>query len=212
MKCYTGKEKLNARLNTIITPYRELFNNSIPINEQYWTLAGSILNEKGKINKDSEINQLLSENLISKSQFFGVDQNKEIIQSNSNNMKEVNWIHNTLKDAILNAIQNNSFNPAIINIDHVSMPKQACKDFKDIFKILTLIKKKNLLVILNTLTTNPYNNESCDPNSIVDILNSDQFFSHYLKTGNWNTLNKHYNYSGSGNTKKSKLTTLIFWR
>jgi hypothetical protein len=214
MKCYTGTGKLKARFNTIIAPYQELFQKSIPEDEQYWTLAGSVLDEAGNFNKESEINQILSANLIAPNQFFGVDKNKQIIDTNKQAYPKVNWIHNTLKDAILKAIDTHNFNPAIVNIDHVYMPKQACKDFKDIFKILTSTNKRNMLVVFNTLTTNPYNGDECNPNVIIDILNSDRFFAHYLADGGWNTIDRHYNYSGSGigNKKRSKLSTILFWR
>lgn len=86
MPDYKTEQKVKAREENV-NLYRALSGlRFIPKDRQYWTLAN-----RQDASPDSEINQLVSLDLLSKSQFHGVDRSIALIEANRADHPEAHW-------------------------------------------------------------------------------------------------------------------------
>jgi hypothetical protein len=117
-KEWTTQVKISSRQSNIIDYYRHFFNNKIPDDRQYWTLCGECVSNKN-LKKGSEPDQMIKSGLISANQFFGVEIDDQIYKINSS-CKSCNFLHGELFNKILQAHNNQTFNPSIINCDFLA--------------------------------------------------------------------------------------------
>lgn len=206
-KIWSDPLKVAARHDTVIYPYFSIFGKSIPKSEQYWTLAGSVSNDQGKVNSDCEAMQVLRNGLVKPDQFFGVDVSEEVINKNKELLPNFNWHHGRLSQI---ARRTPNFNPAIINIDHHKMIDRASSDLFSMISILNGMKKKNILLIFNVLAKNPYDGHEEKEESIISKLCSNHNFRDFLNkfTPFNDTL---YRYEGTGVGRK-KFLSFIFYK
>jgi hypothetical protein len=120
-KFYNCPKKIKARHQTIIAPYKTIFQNSLPQNKQYWTMCSNHSDEQGNFQPHSELGQLLEESLITENQFYGVDIEPNIIQLNKLAKPNVNWINDDFLRAMQKAFKENNFNPGVVNADLISL-------------------------------------------------------------------------------------------
>jgi hypothetical protein len=206
-KNWSGKSKVAARHDTVIYPYYSIFGQSIPKNEQYWTLAGNVGNNEGEINPECEALQVTNSKLVSPNQFFGVDVSEEVISKNKILLPKFNWMNGRLSQV---ARQTPKFNPAIINIDHHKMIEAASSDLFSMISILNKIEKPNILLVFNVLAKNPYNGYEDSEDSIVRFLCSNHHFQEFLTK--FNPFNRGvYRYEGTGIGIK-KFLSFIFYK
>jgi hypothetical protein len=83
----------------------------LPADRQYWTLANEQPDEDG-----SEINQLVDMGFLSKSQFYGVDNKKAIIDANKLAHATAHWFYGSWIDIIS---EYPDFNPGVIYLDAI---------------------------------------------------------------------------------------------
>lgn len=113
-----------------------------PLDRQYWTLCNkqpNILTET----YGSEICQLEKYGL-NKKQFYGVDNNQEIIDFNKKEHPEANWFCGNFTDVIEDNFR--TFNPAIVNFDSTQIIDTK-KFIKDVAKIMNCCCNETLFVV-----------------------------------------------------------------
>ena len=211
-------KKEAAREETIISVYRELFGHSLPEGKQYWSMCSGHTNPDGTFSHGSELGQMLKEGLITVDQFHGVDIVEEIIQKNKNALPESNWHHGDFVRMMKKAYLQNSFNPAIINADFVSMSKKASVEVSDIIELLTYIKAKNVMVVSNIMYNNPYGDKriskplDTNPDEILEDYMKHNVFKSSWKEGEWNLYPDSYFYYGTGKDSRTVMMSSIFYK
>jgi len=161
--------KIEARYKTIIEMYRKVFEvESIPKEAQYWTMCGAHYNRNKSIM--GELGNLVKSKLILPEQFYGVDKEEKIINTNRKLYPNINWINNDFLKAISKQIIKKQFNPAIINYDGVMQPKYGVDYLKKLFITINNNVSDQLLLISNFVLTNPYTKSKKLTFNINDII------------------------------------------
>jgi hypothetical protein len=198
--------KYQARLDTIINVYKSLFHNSIPTHQQYYTLSGPITSDNKSIGKYSELQQLLSSNLITQNQYHGIDYNLDIINQNKLAAPNANFHHgdffNTLKH-LSNTLPN--FNPAIIHADFINCIKKTQNTIANILYLLNKSNSNNTLLTINLPYNNPYKsskNITPNPHTIWNTLSNNQRFADAF-LNNWQLIPHYYQYNGTGDNSNT---------
>jgi len=196
MNFFLLKEKIEARQETLVKTYWDIFGGSIPNDKQYWTLCHNQPNKQG-----SEINQLVRLGLINKRQFHGVDKSKSIISQNKKIHPDAFWHWGEWIDVIKN---NPKFNPALIYLDTMYV---TTKGPALTITMQTLgVCPAHTMVAVNVMLTNPHSGESFDdqefPKNIRELLTPEANKS-------WHEYKGFYIYSS---TKRTFMGTYIFWR
>lgn len=197
-KNWSCPKKQTARLETIISQYRDNFGHSIPADNQYWTLCGQCATAEGEPLHGCEIWQLLDSNIISTNQFHGVEINKEIHDLNVKAFPEMNWHNDDFYRAMIKAKDERYFNPSIINID---LPKTPDGGAGYISKIMAFIAtcSNNVLVVANMILRMRYYTAK-DGDYVINLLNKYPQFRFAMRTANWKLSDCYYEYAGAGET------------
>lgn len=203
-KIWDCPKKSNARLNTIIEPYNKFFGAKMPKEKQYWTVCGQHTLEDGTFNNNSELGQILQHGLITKDQFHGVDLNKDIIEANINVSPESHWYCGDF----YNEIQNETFNPHIVNLDLIGMPKTQANYINDVFQFLTSFDGEMLLIINLVVEYQRFVDRNTTINELIDILNNKMSFRKSISK--WTLPDyKYFEYDGTGAKSRSKMASLV---
>jgi hypothetical protein len=219
MKAYCNcTKKTQARLESIIEPYKELFNhNSLPLNKQYITLCASHKDlYSNNLSKDSELDQLINEKFISSlSQFHGVDKDPNIINENRtisyNQYKLLDvtgcptWHMGRLTNVINGLSCQQWYDPGVINYDSINMPNKASDTLNKLFHYNRNINE--LLIVSNFVLRARH--KICDPSLLFEELKQ----YNVLKTAKENGFSWKeavYVYNGTGRTSTIMGTVLFF--
>lgn len=200
-------EKKFARSLTIINVYRQLFEKQIPEDKQYWSMCGAHF-DKNRLPILGELGHLLENELIEKHQFFGVDRESSIIESNRKLFPEVNWIHGDFKDTMESYLLDGRFNPAIINYDGVMQPRFGVRYLKKIMKLLDCNFTDEVLLVSNFVLMNPYSRSDSLRFTIHYTLN--ELSSVYWIPDHWRILSKAYVYSGVSRRDNAQMGVIMF--
>lgn len=166
---WDNPDKQIARWLTIIRLYQETFHeNTIPNDQQYWSLCGAHTKNNKPIK--GELGHLLEYGLIQKNQYYGVDREEKIINKNKKSFPDINWIHDDFINAIENYINNKIFNPKIINYDGVMQPKNSTQYLKKILITIDDEVPNELMLVTNFVLWNPYNPSQKLRYEVKDIL------------------------------------------
>lgn len=207
---HNSVKKLQARNETIIQSYRNIFNKKcLPKEKQYWTLCSN--NVIGnQIAPNSELDQILKEGLIKPYQYNGVDSNTEIINKNSK-LKFVNWHVGDFYSVLAKNSNLDNFNPGIINCDLISMKYQGTILVSKILSLISNLKIKDIMIITNyILKQRIYKNK---PEEILKTLYQNDLFKlygSYWKIYGDSESKYMYIYKGSGKNT-TIMGTLIFY-
>ena len=147
-KNWSSNRKKEARYETIISQYRKHFRHSLPVDKQYWTMCGQCATSEGEQLVGSEIWQILKENFIIPSQFYGVENDPGIHDLNTQAFPLSNWINDDFYHAMVVAQSEGKFNPGVVNIDLVHTPDVGTSQVAKILAMLTATTD-NVLVIAN---------------------------------------------------------------
>lgn len=187
-------------------------NPSLPYNKQYVTLC----NYQDK-SPTSEINQLVSSKLITKSQFIGIDNTKKYINRNRKNHPEAEFLHGDWNLVI----GSNEFNPGLIYLDSTYFADR--KPALDALKNTMSICDHGTLLICNVMETNPRSGIgfSLNAEQLISGLLADQIPVAYM---HWNKNKENlsieeinssvirvdsYDYRTTG---KTKMRSFIFYK
>lgn len=205
-KNWSCPKKTTARQETIINQYREHYGYSLPIDAQYWSMAGQCATSDGSPLIGCELDQVVSSGLITETQFYGVEIEKDIYDLNRQAYPNSNWYN----DDFLNAmICNSNFNPGIVNADLIQTPETGslyiakCMDFLSQF-INDIMFVANFIIQMRHYDLK-------DGNYVIESLNKQPLFVHAMTHGSWVFDNKFYKYNGTGSEKsKIAMGTFIF--
>lgn len=203
---WDAKPKVEARLKTIIEPYKSIFKRPLLPNEQYWTFAGGI---KGNNLDNYEVGQIINSGLVKPYQFHGVDIDEYEIDNNKKTCKNTpfsncNWHHGTLSKIIRGYVNNNNFNPAIINIDHHKMYERAILDFITIISLVNCLDKNGIMVVFN-FAVETRHHKLTNIEIIRNFLSRQPEYNKFIQKFK---LYGAYDYNGTGKGKKRFLSLM----
>lgn len=147
-----SSKKQLAREDTILTAYRTLAGQwSIPSDKQYWSMCGQNVNEDGTPRDHGEYLHLLEEGLYRPDQFFGVEINPVWHELNTH-IKGPTWLSGDFYTQMVKYSNEDNFNPAIVNMDHIRMPKSGGAAYlAKILSLLTDLGIEDVMVVGNLL-------------------------------------------------------------
>lgn len=204
-KLFTDPKKTDARHHSIIRPYRKVIDDKLTSRQQYWTLAGSVADAEGRLNQDSEVVQMRRAGFCKPEQFYGVDNSRKVITDNTFLFPQANWIHGDIYEVMKDAIVGGTFFPAVVHYDSMVMAKNALVKFGRIFTLLSK-RKEPMVLVLNVVLKNPYNNTTMTPDDVFELLVQKQW---YLNDNDKWGICPPYVYSGSGRGNK-KMCAITF--
>jgi len=208
-KDWSCPKKQQSRMDTIISPYREHFNHSLPKQLQYWTLCGQCATPEGNPLKGCELDQMVQEGLIDASQFHGVEITAEIHQLNASAWPDVHWHNDDLYRAMVVAQSKGWFKPGIVNCDFpktIDSSAASCTA-----KILAMLSEQpqDIFFLANFIVRKRFYT-SKDGNYIIEYLNKFPQFRLAFSKG-WQYDGRYYTYNGTGNVgSRTFMSTFIF--
>ena len=202
-------KKLEARYQTIIKAYREHYReNSIPRHTQYWSICGKCSDTLGTMDNNCEPDQLVKAGLIKPNQFYGVEISPEIYQLNKACSKDMNWFLGDFYEQIVEYSNHHKFNPAIVNVDMLLMPKCGVEYLSKIMHFLTAFRGNVMLVGNFIMKTRQHVSVAKD---IIRGLEREPCFQDAMNRGKWKVHKDIYLYSGTGKTR-TKMGTIILYK
>ena len=100
------------------------------------------------------------------------------------------------------------FNPAIVNVDMVYMPKRGSSYFAKILQLLTTAKEaKEVILVGNFVMESRHWRSSID--DIIDGLEKQPCFQFSMHNGNWELGDQYYTYLGTGGDSTT-MSTIIY--
>jgi len=208
-KDFSCPKKKLAREETIISPYREYFSYQLPAEKQYWTMCGQCATVSGVPIIDTEFNHIISSNLISQDQFFGIEINKDIHKVNTAAYPGIKFINGDFYSTLLEHSNNDNFNPGIINVDLLKTPQYGASTFGNIMHLISKSGINNVMLIGNFLLRVYYNKEQ-DGNEIASELKNNISYKISINTRNWKRRNQYYKYYGTGKSN-TVLGSVIYY-
>jgi len=197
-------KKIQYREQSILDPYRKYFSHSLPKNKQYWTMCGAHFNQDTPLK--GELGQLAEEELITPSQFHGVDIQEEIIERNRALYPDVNWHHGDFKEVMEQFSINGDFNPGIINYDGVRGVKFSANYVTRLLWFIDANVQDDLLFSVNILLKIPYNEDAeKEGKDFIDLL-----LKKYNCPDHWKMKSTYYNYEGTGDRSRSVMGVFTF--
>lgn len=202
-------KKLEARYQTIIKTYRDYYKqDSIPKDKQYWSICGRCSYKFNQIEPNCEPDQLVKYNLIKPKQFYGVEISPEIFEYNKKSNKKMHWFNGDFYEQMIEYSNNNKFNPAIVNVDMLLMPKCGVEYLSKVMSFLST-KTDKVMVIANFILRAWFH--KCDINEITKGLEKEPMFQCAMNNGKWKIHKKVYVYNGTGKTN-TKMGSVIFFK
>lgn len=165
---WNRQQKIEARQHSIIDVYRDIFKQqSIPPNQQYWTLCGKCVVDE-QIESGTEPDQLINSEFIKPFQFHGAEIDQDIYNNNLQ-CKQLNFYHGNIVSVLKDQHYNNKgFNPGIVNADFLRSPKTEAYKF---LEILSLLKGYSQVMVAGNFCTKYYGKDD-GIDSIIDAMNS----------------------------------------
>ena len=198
-KIYVCKKKLKAR-GFIMYAYNKIFNRtSIPNDKEFWSLCSRQV-KYGKLIDGSELDQLTKANFITMKQYHGVDIEVSTIKANKK-LTDSHWYHGSL----LNVIEHNKCNAAIINCDLIEMVDTGIELINHLMHKANYPEspKKDLMIVGNFITKTRYGITTSFEDLKLTIQNN--------MVEQWKVFDECYPYKGTGNSK-TEMCTVIFYK
>ena len=203
--------KVNSRIISIISMYRQFFNERLPPGKQYWSMCGAHFTKSGKkITKlKGELGHITKEGLIEQDQFYGVDEVKSIIDHNREIHPDVKWYHGDFLETMeeISSIDG-EFNPHIINYDGVMLPKFGTQYLSSILNFIDYNVKGELLLISNFVLKSPYRSNPKYKFTIQETI--EELSKAYWLPDHWDIYPQSYVYKGASIFAKTEMGMLIF--
>ena len=193
---YKLRPKLQAR-EQIVLKWRELTGlYSIPPDQQYWTLCNLQPNVAG-----SEIVELEKLDLLTKSQFYGVDYDFNIIETNKVSHPEAHWFNGDLLDVIDDNY--NTFRPALIYYDSIRTVITISSRIY-LAQLLDMCVHPGIVVAANLMLSNGHSGARYNPHKFMEELAVN--VCDFQKK--WEVYSEYYNYKSS----RTDMGTYILYR
>lgn len=197
--------------------YHEAYGRSyLPDHKHYCALSGRCTEkDSDKPLKNSEPGQLINLGFIKPHQFYGIDIDKEIIDSNKIAFPKCNWYNGEFADILYSDAIPENFNPGIIHADYIWMPKKASNHFLWIMEYIDLYHEGEVMLMCNSVIENKnkkYGHEIFTPESFEATLRDNEPFARlYYKCG-FKTIKHSYAYDGTGRGSKSRMCMYAIYR
>lgn len=205
-KNWSCPKKLTARQETIINQYREHYGYSLPIDAQYWSMAGQCATADGLPLIGCELDQVVSSGLITGNQFHGVEIQKDIFELNKLAYPDSHWYNDDFLDALMKSPQ---FNPAIVNADLIQTPETGSLFIAKCLDFLSQFDRSIMFVSNFIIQMRHYGPK--DGNYVIESLNRQPLFTHAMTHGSWVFDREFYTYGGTGSSRaKISMGTFIF--
>jgi len=174
--------------------YNKHFYDKVPEEEQHWTMCGQCSTPDNQLVIGCELDQLTKSGLITPNQFNGVETQPEIARLNSLLDTKACFHNNDFYRAMVEADNDDNFNPAIINADMISMPDSAAEYLSKIIAFLTE-RSNNVMLVCNLVLR--CRCKHVDGSDIIKALNKLPRFT--MNIGHWYMEPDYYQYYGTGN-------------
>lgn len=198
-------QKQQARNDTIISVYRELYGDRVPQGFQYWSICGLCAND-GKLVSGCELEHMVRVGLITPGQFYGVEIEESIYDQNRR-IHGPHWFHNRINQEIINHNSKGDFKPAIVNFDAIQYPNNCAVDFGGIMLIISRLEHRVMLV--GNFVLKAWIHERKNPDYIIDQLNKTSQVMAALEAADWEYNQLCYEYHGADQKSNSILGTII---
>jgi hypothetical protein len=207
---WASEKKLQARRDTVINPYRELFSYSLPLDQQYWTLGGQCATDGGEPLNGCEFWQMTTEGLITREQFHSVEIDLKIHALNDRAYLGTNWYYGDFYDVMAVAAAAGRFNPGIVNVDLTCTPDGPF-GVSYVSKILALLSdtSSQVLVIVN-FALKVYSYKLKDGSYVRDLFEECPQYEYTIEMGNWTFYNRYYDSFGSAYHDRTTMGSFHF--
>lgn len=206
--CSHSPKKIEARFDTLVIPYQTLAGRrKLPKEKQHWTFAAECSDGNGKILPDSELGQLTACGLITPEQFFGVEINEGTYQRNST-IKGPTWLYGDFGIKMVEWSNHNYFNPGIINVDDIHMPRRGISYLSRILALLVDLNVRDVLVVCNNVL------KAMSRKSNFIEMPQRLLLNRLFDEKEWSIHEQIYEYSGSNNKSDhyTKMGTMWIYR
>ncbi len=214
---YKCERKFADRKLGIIDTYREIFNRqSVPKDQQYWCVCAQQCDENNpKREPGSECMQMIDSGLITPEQWRGVDWEEDLIELNKSVYPEISWTYGELRGVMAEAWRNESFNPAIINCDLLTMKKKSCTIVAAIISMLLERDITNCMLVMNSVLSTWHHREAegnagGELQDHIHFLSKDLDFAIALIEKNWTVFPKAYSYPGTKGSASTMGSIVIY--
>jgi hypothetical protein len=209
-KDWGNENKKEARERSVFGMYRKVMGSlSLPVDKQYWTLAGMHSND------NCELPHAIRCGLLSSpGQFHGVDRLEAVIEHNRSLYPDAHWYCGEFAHALEEA---DPFNPGMVNFDMVNMVDGACHNAVQVLSTLVGRDAKDVFMVANFLLNNPRKNSMvCKP--VTDFWEwfyrspDHRFVLREALDQGWRVHSEMYLYSGADSKSRSHMQTVYFYR
>jgi hypothetical protein len=184
---YENPSKIAARVMNVDF-YRTLSGRQeIPSDHAYWCLCNL-----QTTSPDSEINQLVTLGMLTKTQFVGVDRDSSLIEQNAIHHPDATWHCGDWHEVIARE----PFNPACINLDLMSMADSPASC--DIVYRTMKACPPDTVLLLNVALTNAHNGHETEITPLFENV-TDKMTDAEMACWNLGDFPQ-FEYNGSGST------------
>jgi len=203
---HKSQDKMKARQETIIKPYKSIFKSTIPQDKQYWCLCATCAKDNGRILIGSELDCVIKERFCAIDNFHGVDTNKSIININKT-ITKAHWYNKSIVEALVEASKEPDFNPAVINFDSINGPKIAANTLADILYIISKADIRDVMIVCNIIKRTRGVDYPIE--DFYDTLDNNKLYQKSIMLMPWKSLPQRYTYNGSN--KRTIMTSFILY-
>ena len=205
-KKWSCPKKLKAREETVISFYRNNYGQSVPKDKQYWTISGQCAEADGTIIKNCELDHLVKEELIVPEQFHSAEIVPEIFAANAK-IPKAHWHQGDFYDMMVQASNEDKFNPAIVNFDSLWMPENGTEYLAKILAFLTSLEIMSVMVVGNFILRTRHYASSND--EAIRFLSGLPQFRYAMSRNHWEIYDQGYTYNGTGGNRTVMGTIVI---
>lgn len=198
--------------------YRQITGqNSIPRTDQYWCLAGKLVDKNGTLQPLCEPLQAIRAGLIQPEQYFGVEIDPVRAAANRTQKDQpLQLIEGDIVTAIRGHIREKTFRGALLNLDTAHEPKEAVKLLARVYRELKAYEGPPPVMFLNLLITRWYQAKQYSDAIVIDQIQkqphlADESRRGMLATG-WKIACETHEYFGASTAARSRMKIYAFFR
>ena len=198
--------------------YRQITGQQqVPETDQYWCLAGQLVDAQGRLQPSCEPVQAIECGLIAPHQYYGVELDTNRAATNRLQVElPLNLIEGDIVTAIRRSIRAGTFRPALLNLDTAHEPKEAIKLLARVYRELRAYRGSFPVVFVNLLITRWYQAKEYSDAVVVEQLLRfpelvDPSRGGMLATG-WRIARETHEYFGASTAARSRMKVYAFFR
>lgn len=146
---WDNDDKVEARVKTIIEPYRDVFGEKLPEGRQYWTLCGQ-MGDEGGIHPFCELGHMTRVGLIDPGQFHGVEGKEDTHRMNVKALQPsfegAHLYHGLFLEVLDRELGKGLLRPGIVYLDLIQEPRGAVRELSRLLDLLNQTRGQTMLV------------------------------------------------------------------